>query len=105
MEIWLAVLTGGAAAALVSGLFQLMLQNMNRKAAKEDKNDDTKEALRILLYDRIKHLGRDYIERGFISSEDLEDIIAMHKVYHDNLSGNGFLDSIMSQVKNLTIHN
>lgn len=105
MEIWLAVLTGGAAAALVSGLFQLMLQNMNRKAAKEDKNDDTKEALRILLYDRIKHLGRDYIERGFISSEDLEDIIAMHKVYHDNLSGNGFLDSIMSQVKSLPIHN
>jgi hypothetical protein len=29
----------------------------------------------------------------------------MHNVYHDNLNGNGFLDSIMAQVKNLPIHN
>jgi hypothetical protein len=105
MELWTAVLTGGVAAALVSGIFSIVLWKMNRKATKEDKADDTKVALRILLYDRIKHLGRDYINRGEISSEDLEDIISMHKVYHDNLNGNGFLDSIMAQVKNLPIHN
>ena len=105
MELWTAVLTGGVAAALVSGIFSIVLWKMNRKATKEDKADDTKVALRILLYDRIKHLGRDYIERGYISSEDLEDIITMHRVYHDNLNGNGFLDSVMAQVKNLPIHN
>lgn len=105
MELWTAVLTGGVAAALVSGLFSIVLWKMNRKAAKEDKTDDTKVALRILLYDRIKHLGKAYIEQGHITSEDLEDIITMHRVYHDNLNGNGFLDSIMAQVKNLPIHN
>lgn len=105
MELWTAVLTGGVAAALVSGLFSIVLWKMNRKATKEDKADDIKVALRILLYAEIKSLGKKYIERGYITSEELEDIIAMHRVYHDNLHGNGFLDSIMAQVKSLPIHN
>lgn len=105
MEMWTAVLTGGVAAALVSGLFQVVLQKMNRKATKEDKADDIKVALRILLYAEIKTLGKQYIERGYITSEELEDIIAMHRVYHDNLHGNGFLDKLMEQVLSLPIHN
>jgi hypothetical protein len=28
----------------------------------------------------------------------------MHQVYHDDLNGNGFLDNLMRQVKNLPIH-
>lgn len=105
MELWTAVLTGGVAAALVSGLFSIVLWKMNRKAAKEDKADDIKVALRILLYAEIKNLGKQYIERAQITSEELEDIITMHKVYHDNLHGNGFLDKLMEQVISLPIHN
>jgi hypothetical protein len=101
-------LGGGFSAALVSGLIQLLLWRLNRKAAKEDKNNDSdkhvKNALRILLYDRIKYLGRCYIEQGFVTADDLEDIVAMHKCYHDDLDGNGFLDTLMAQVKALPIH-
>ena len=105
MELWTAVLTGGVAAALVSGLFSIVLWKMNRNAAKEDKADDIKVALRIILYTEIKNLGKQYIERAQITSEELEDIITMHKVYHNNLNGNGFLDKLMEQVISLPIHN
>lgn len=104
MSVWAAILTGGVAAAVVSGIFSVILWRLNRRAEKEDKADDIKIGLRILLYDRIKHLGKRYIEREYITAEELEDIMAMHKVYHDNLHGNGFLDSIMEQVKALQIH-
>lgn len=100
-------LGGGFSAALVSGLIQLLLWGLNRKAAKEDKSNDgdnqVKNALRVLLYDRVKYLGRCYIEQGFIIADDLEDIVAMHKCYHDDLDGNGFLDTLMAQVKALPI--
>lgn len=101
------VLGGGLTTALVSGLIQLALWKLNRKAAKDDKSHDiekhVRNALRILLYDRIKYLGRCYIEQGFVTADDLEDIVEMHKGYHDDLDGNGFLDTLMAQVKALPI--
>jgi len=102
-QIVLAIIGGG----FISGIFNIITWKLNRNACLEDaeaKGDsDTTAGLRILLYDRIKHLGKRYILDGEISAEDLEDLIAMHKVYHDNLSGNGFLDSVMAQVKRLKI--
>ena len=61
--------------------------------------------LRILLYERIKFLANTYIRHGYISSEDLEDLISMHKIYHGPLKGNGYLDELMGRVKNLPIKN
>ena len=57
----------------------------------------------MLLYDRIKHLGNSYIHKEYVTSEELEDLTAMHQIYHNNLNGNGFLDDLMSRVKNLPI--
>ena len=99
LQIILSIIGGG----FVTGVFNLIVWRLNRKAAKEDKGDDLAAGLRILLYDRIKHLGCSYIARGSVTAEELEDLIAMHKVYHDNLDGNGYLDSIMSKVKSLPI--
>ena len=62
------------------------------------------EANRILMKDRIKHLGNSYIQRGSITSEELQDIHEMHECYH-NLGGNGFLDTIMSNVNHLPLKN
>lgn len=103
MNILIAIISGGVASAIVGGLFSVILWRLNRKAAKEDKGDDITCGLRMLLYDRIKHLGKSYLTRGEIHSEELEDLIAMHKVYHDKLGGNGFLDNLMRQVERLPI--
>lgn len=110
-------------AGIVAGLFGLIQWRLNRNAQKEDKAadrnvvscaargaeiaalQDTVNALivadRTILYDRIKHLAKTYIRRGWISVEEYEDLKRMHKVYHDDLHGNGFLDSIMENVDRL----
>jgi len=62
-----------------------------------------KNAVCVILYDRIKYLSRHHIGNAYITAEDLEDVMQMHKVYHDDLNGNGFLDSLMNQVKHLPI--
>ena len=98
MEIFLAVLGSGALSALISGVFALI---RDRKACK----DGVRAGVRQLLYDKIKFLGRKYIAACEVSAEDLEDLIDMHKIYHDDLSGNGYLDHIMTEVKKLRIGN
>lgn len=121
---FLANLFGGAfGAAIVAGLFGLMQWKLNRNAQKEDKAADQKliscaargeeirklqecvESLmvadRTILYDRIKHLAKAYIKRNWVSVEEFEDLKRMHEVYHDKLEGNGFLDSIMTEVSKL----
>lgn len=96
MELALAIIGSGALSALISGFFTLA-------ANKKKKAGGVTAGTRILLYDRIKYLGRSYIRAGSIASEDLEDIIEMHKVYHDDLGGNGYLDSLMDRVKKLPV--
>lgn len=96
MEIFVAILGSGALSALISGVFALIRE---RKA----KKDGVRNGIRQILYDLIKTKGRDYIADGEISTEDLEDLIDAHKIYHDELTGNGYLDHIMSEVKKLRV--
>jgi hypothetical protein len=127
VEIVLAILGGGVGTALVGGIFGLVQWRLNRKAAQEDRTAAANtavcaargleiqelkkmmgvliEADRTVLYDRIKHLGKSYIARGYITVEELEDIDQMHTVYHDKdkLAGNGFLDDLMSKVRTLDV--
>lgn len=96
MEVVLAVLGSGALSALISGCFTLA-------GIKRRRSSGAAAGTRMLLYDRIKYLGRKHLAKGEIASEDLEDLIAMHRVYHDELDGNGYLDTLMHNVKNLRI--
>ncbi len=104
-ELLLTIVGGGSIAAVVSGFVQIILWVLNRKAKKQEKETDyekhIKNAICVILYDRIKYLGRHHIGEGYITVEDLEDLMKMHISYHDDLDGNGFLDSLMNQVKSL----
>lgn len=118
---WLpVVLGGGMGTALVGGIFTLLQWRLNRKAAREDRAAELGieekrelkrligvlvEADRTILYDRIKHLGKSHIARGYITVEELEDLDLMHEVYHnkDKLGGNGFLDALMHTVHELEV--
>lgn len=125
MEFAKTFLGGAGGAALVAGVFAVIQWLLNRKAQKEDnaakgriaecatRGQELKEltrmvgvlcvANRTILYDRIKHLGKSYISRGYVTVEELEDLTHMHSVYHDGdkLNGNGFLDSLMESVNRL----
>ena len=119
----LELLKSAFGAALLAGFFGIWQWRLARKAQKEDKAAATKAANcaargaeikqlqetvnalivadRTILYDRIKHLAKSYIKRGWISVEEYEDLKRMHNVYHDELGGNGFLDAIMEEVNKL----
>ena len=119
----LELLKSAFGAALLAGFFGIWQWRLTRKAQKEDKAADTKAANcaargaeikqlqetvnalivadRTILYDRIKHLAKSYIKRGWISVEEYEDLKRMHNVYHNELGGNGFLDDIMKEVNKL----
>ena len=102
-----AICSGGAVAALVSGIFSVVMWKLQQKAQmqtqKTSKEDDIAKGIRMLLYDRIKHLGNAYIHKGYVTSEEWEDLTAMHQIYHNNSKGNGFLENLMEKVKNLPI--
>lgn len=121
-NVILSIIGGSCGAALVAGIFSLIQWKLNRKAKQEDaaaemsmaacsaRGAEIKElsrmvgvlcvADRTILYDRIKHLGKSYIARGWVTVEELEDLNMMHTVYHDKdkLNGNGFLDNLMHTV-------
>ena len=121
------ILSGSLGTALIGGLFALIQWRLNRRAALADRETEAAagvcaargqeirelktmmgvliEADRTILYDRIKHLGKSYIARGFVTVEELEDIDLMHTVYHDKdkLGGNGFLDALMKTVHTLEV--
>lgn len=92
----IAVIGSGALSAVISGIFQVL-------QGKSQKEKGVGAGTRILLYDRIKYLGKLHIDKGYISMEDLEDLITMHNIYHNELKGNGYLDNVMDAVKALPL--
>ena len=96
MEIIIAIIGSGALSALISGIFSIVHDRKSKK-------DGVRAGVRQLLYDKIKSMGRKYIEADEVTADDLEDLIDMHKIYHDELNGNGYLDHVMEEIKKLKI--
>lgn len=96
VTIVVAIVSSGAFSAIVNAI-------LAARREKWQKETGVSAGVRMLLYDRIKHLGKAYIQRGSVTSDELEDLIAMHKIYHDDLGGNGFLDTLMDSVRTLPI--
>lgn len=66
-------------------------------------DDAVIKGVRALLRDRINERGQEAIERGYIRADELDELIALHMVYHEELGGNGYLDTLMNTVKKLPI--
>ena len=114
----MAALTGGAIVALIQGGFGVVMWLLNRRAKKKDDGDQNieqrlyameqqnanqSEALKFILYDRIRFLGQAYIAEGKIDFDDRRILNSMHKVYHNGLNGNGDLDELMKAVNALPL--
>lgn len=125
MEFAKIFLGGAGGAAVVTGIVSLLQWLLSRRAQKADritakteaKNECKEKSMqeinrkldvlfladRTVLYDRIKFLAKSYIDRGWVTVEELEDLNRMHDVYHDpdKLDGNGFLKDLMKTVNSL----
>ena len=125
MEFAKIFLGGAGGTAVVTGIVSLLQWLLSRRAQKADRvtakteaENEREEKLtkeinrkldvlfladRTVLYDRIKFLAKSYIDRGWVTVEELEDLNRMHDVYHDpdKLDGNGFLKDLMKTVNSL----
>lgn len=107
IEIFLAVLGGSALAALISQVGEYIRERKrnqeqgNSRAMKE--LSAIEEAIRYLLYDRIRFLGGKYLIAGEVDFDDRRILNNMHDVYHMKLGGNGDLDILMSEVNKLPL--
>lgn len=123
-EVVIAVIGGGALGTLITGIFRLIEKSMEKKevslkdvkdsvdAIGDDLNafkEETKKDIDVMKSsqmetsrERIKTICREKIHKGSISSDELEDLIALHKSYKA-LGGNGFCDNLMSKVNKLPI--
>lgn len=91
-------------AIIGSGVLNTVLNYaISSKEKKEAANDSSEKALRLMMKDRLRFLCMHYISQGWIYEDELEDIMAMHSLYHNELKGNGFLDNQMEKVKNLEL--
>ena len=89
-----------------SGFSAIVVALLNRYWMKKDREDDKLNALaaaqKVLMIDRVRSLGRRYVDAGGIALEDKENIKEMHRTYKA-LGGNGHLDTIMDEVERLPI--
>ena len=85
-------------AVLSSSSFWLIIQN------RMDKRDKTKKMLLGLAHDRIITLGMEYVQRGWLTDDEFENL--NHYLYepYADLGGNGTGEVVMNKVKTLKIY-
>ena len=89
-----------------SGVASVVIACLQRKWAKQDKHDERVDALvdanKVLMIDRVRMLGKQYISDGEIHLEDKENLIEMYRAYK-KLGGNGHLETVMSEINHLKV--
>ena len=98
MEQWFQILLTIFSSVLASsGLWAYITKRLEKKDVKT-------EMLIGLGHDRIMYLGMVYIERGYITSDEYENLYEYLYKPYEKMGGNGSAKRIMSEVNKLPIH-
>ena len=98
MDVWIQVAVPLAAAVLTSsGLWAVV-------ARRADKGDAERKMLVGLAHDRIVHLGMVYIDRGYITQDEYENLIDYLDAPYEKMGGNGSAKRVMEEVRKLPMH-
>lgn len=98
MEPWIQmVLTIVCSVIASSGFWAYITKYADRKDVKT-------EMLVGLGHDRIVYLGMVYIERGYITQDEYENLFEYLYKPYEKMGGNGSAKRIMNEVNKLPIH-
>ena len=96
---WVQVITSVLIALISStGLWSFIANYRNKHDAKT-------KLLVGLAHDRIVYLGMKYIERGYITRDEYENLNDYLYVPYSTAGGNGSAKRVMEEVKRLPLHN
>lgn len=84
-----------------SGLWAYLTARKERKDKKNDKKDAQSDMIIGLGHDRIISLCEKYIDRGWIASDEYENLYEWLYKPYEALGGNGTAKRLMSIVDNL----
>ncbi len=106
MEPWLqTVLTILGTILASSGFWAFIQERSKRKAAENKQNTLEIQMLIGLAHDRIIYLGMTYVERGYITQDEYENLYEYLYKPYEKLGGNGSAKRIMKEVNQLPIRN
>jgi hypothetical protein len=77
----------------------------NYISTRREKHDAKTKLLVGLAHDRIVYLGMKYIERGYITRDEYENLNDYLYVPYSAAGGNGSAKRVMEEVKRLPLHN
>lgn len=80
-----------------SGLWAVLSKVMDKRSAQS-------RMLVGLGHDRIEHLSKHYIDRGFITMDEYENLYRYLYQPYKALGGNGSAERFMNEVSKLPIH-
>ena len=96
VTIAVAIITSGSLAAILT-----------KRAAKRERGDEQRQLqvdlLRGLAHDRIVYLGMKYINRGWITTEEFENLSEYLFKPYKAMEGNGSAERIMYEIRKLPI--
>lgn len=99
MASWIELAVAVVSAALASsGMWAFITKRSEKK--------DVKTRMLVgLAHDRIMYLGMCYIDRGWISQDEYENLRVYLYEPYEKMGGNGSAKRIMLEVDKLPIHN
>lgn len=98
--IVISILGSGALAALISGIFSLVLYKVQKKDKQEDA---TSRMILGLGYETIVELGVKLIAQGYVTEAQYTDLIKYLWEPYRDLGGNGTAEKVINEVKKLPL--
>ena len=98
MPSWMQLILTIAGSVVASSGFWAYIQK------KSERNDVKTQVLKGLAHDRIISLGMCYIERGWITQDEYENLYEYLYKPYKKMGGNGSGDRVMDEVRKLPIH-
>lgn len=98
MDSWIQVIATIVCSVVASSGFWAFIQ-------KKNESKDVKSQMLVgLAHDRIMYLGMGYIERGWITQDEYENLYEYLYKPYEKMGGNGSAKRVMMEVNKLPIH-
>ena len=94
-EVLIAIISSGAVVTVLNFVIGILKDLFDRR-------NGLRAAMRILLDEKLCHLGEKYLEQGHITQEQLKVFTKMHQAYK-NLGGNGYHKTLMKRIEELPL--